>query len=60
MFFNVNFIFIKKRKMLFYEIPLLIESKLTKYFDVIIFIKAQKKNLKLKEFFYQKLKILKI
>ena len=33
----------KKKKMLFYEIPLLIESKLMKFFDVIIFIKAKKK-----------------
>ena len=33
----------RKRKTLFYEIPLLIESKLMKYFDVIIFIKAKKK-----------------
>ena len=37
------------RKYLFYEIPLLIESKLTRYFDVIIFIKANK-NLRLKRF----------
>ena len=33
----------KKKKELFYEIPLLIESKLMKYFDIIIFIKAKKK-----------------
>ena len=33
----------KKKKKIFYEIPLLIESKLMKYFDVIIFIKAKKK-----------------
>ena len=32
----------KKRKILFFEIPLLIESKLMKNFDVIIFIKAKK------------------
>jgi dephospho-CoA kinase len=38
-----------KRRILFYEIPLLIESKLMKYFDVIIFIKAKKK-LRLKRF----------
>ena len=31
------------------EIPLLIESKLTRYFDVIIFIKSQR-NLRLKRF----------
>tara|TARA_B100001093_G_C26443052_1_gene848952 strand:+ start:81 stop:647 length:567 start_codon:yes stop_codon:yes gene_type:complete len=39
------FIFFKKnrkKKILFLEIPLLIESKLTKYFDKIIFIKASK------------------
>ena len=39
----------KKRKKTFYEIPLLIESKLMKFFDVIIFIKA-KKSLRLKRF----------
>ncbi len=33
----------KSKKFLFYEIPLLIESKLMKYFDIIIFIKAKKK-----------------
>ncbi len=37
------------KKLLFYEIPLLIESKLMKYFDCIIFIKA-KKSLRLKRF----------
>ena len=39
----------KKRKTLFYEIPLLIESKLMENFDVIIFIKARKK-IRLKRF----------
>jgi dephospho-CoA kinase len=39
----------KKKNKLFYEIPLLIESKLMNYFDVIIFIKA-KKRLRLKRF----------
>ena len=39
----------KKKKLLFLEIPLLIESKITKYFDVIIFIKSKKK-LRLKRF----------
>ncbi len=46
------FSFIKKnkhKKMVFLEIPLLIESKLTKYFDVIIFIKS-KKNIRLKRY----------
>ena len=33
----------KNKKIVFFEIPLLIESKLTKYFDIIIFIKANKK-----------------
>jgi|TARA_B100001093_G_C26842463_1_gene1021195 dephospho-CoA kinase len=33
----------KDKKLLFYEIPLLIESKLMKYFNVIIFIKTNKK-----------------
>ena len=32
----------KNKKILFYEIPLLIESKLMKYFNIIIFIKAKK------------------
>ena len=44
-FSNIN----KRKKNLFYEIPLLIESKLMKYFDVIIFIKAKKK-IRLKRF----------
>ena len=39
----------RNKKFLFYEIPLLIESKLMKYFDVIIFIKA-KKQLRFKRF----------
>ena len=39
----------EKKKFLFLEIPLLIESKLAKYFDVIIFIKSSK-NLRLKRF----------
>ena len=39
----------KNKKILFYEIPLLIESKLMKYFDKIIFIKS-KKLLRLKRF----------
>jgi len=46
------FVFLRKnknKKFLFFEIPLLIESKLTKYFDVIIFIKS-KKNLRLKRY----------
>ena len=33
----------KKNKLLFLEIPLLIESKLSKYFDKIVFVDAQKK-----------------
>ena len=46
------FIFLKKnknKKCLFFEIPLLIENKLEKYFDVIIFIKS-KNNLRLKRY----------
>ena len=31
-----------KKKLIFYEIPLLIESKLMKNFDKIIFVKAKK------------------
>ena len=45
-----NFISIhKKKKYLFFEIPLLIESKLMKIFDIIIFIKS-KKSTRLKRF----------
>ena len=44
-FSNTN----KRKKNLFYEIPLLVESRLMKYFDVIIFIKAKKK-IRLKRF----------
>tara|TARA_B100001057_G_scaffold311641_1_gene311660 strand:+ start:1759 stop:2325 length:567 start_codon:yes stop_codon:yes gene_type:complete len=39
----------QSKKIVFYEIPLLIESKLMKHFNVIIFIKANKK-LRLKRF----------
>jgi dephospho-CoA kinase len=39
----------KKKGKIFYEIPLLVESKLMKYFDIIIFIKARK-ELRLKRF----------
>ena len=39
----------KNKKFIFFEIPLLIENNLIKYFDIIIFIKA-KKNLRLKRF----------
>ena len=39
----------RNKKFLFYEIPLLIESKLMKYFNIIVFIKA-KKQLRLKRF----------
>ena len=43
----------KKRKALFFEIPLLVESKLMNYFDIIIFIKAKKK-LRLRRFLKRK------
>ena len=39
----------KNKKLLFYEIPLLIESKLMKNFNSVVFIKA-KKQLRLKRF----------
>ncbi|MDB9792969.1 dephospho-CoA kinase [Pelagibacteraceae bacterium] len=39
----------RNKKTLFYEIPLLVESKLIKYFDILIFIKAKKK-VRLKRF----------
>jgi len=43
----------KKNKLLFLEIPLLIESKLNKYFDKLIFVGANK-NLRLKRFLQKK------
>jgi len=43
----------KNKKLLFYEIPLLIESKLMKYFNSVVFIKA-KKQLRLKRFLSKK------
>jgi dephospho-CoA kinase len=39
----------KKSKMLFLEIPLLIESKLNRYFDKLIFVHT-KKNLRVKRY----------
>tara|TARA_B100000941_G_C28307568_1_gene449770 strand:+ start:57 stop:620 length:564 start_codon:yes stop_codon:yes gene_type:complete len=39
----------KRKKILFFEIPLLIESKLMDYFNTIIFIKS-KKSLRIKRF----------
>ena len=39
----------KNKKILVFEIPLLIESNLTKYFDILIFIKS-KKDLRLKRY----------
>ena len=39
----------RNKKLLFYEIPLLIESKLMKHFNVIVFIKA-KRQLRLRRF----------
>ena len=39
----------KQKKLLFFEIPLLIESKLMDYFNAIIFIKS-KKSLRIKRF----------
>ena len=39
----------RNKRLLFYEVPLLVESKLTNYFNVVIFIKA-KKQLRFKRF----------
>ena len=39
----------KKKNKLFYEIPLLVENKIMKHFDIVIFIKAKKKT-RLKRF----------
>ena len=43
----------KKNKLLFLEIPLLIESKLNRYFDKLIFVGANK-NLRLKRYLKKK------
>jgi dephospho-CoA kinase len=43
----------KKKKFLFLEIPLLLEGKLNKYFDELIFVGA-KKNLRLKRYLKKK------
>jgi len=49
-----KFTFINKdQKLLFYEIPLLIESKLMNYFNLIIFVKSKKK-IRLKRFTLKK------
>ena len=50
------FVFLKKNKdknFLFFEIPLLVESKLQKYFDVIIFIRS-KNRLRLRRYLSNK------
>ena len=39
----------KNKKFIFFEIPLLVESRLMKNFDIIFFIKA-KRSLRLKRF----------
>tara|TARA_B100000902_G_C27110815_1_gene813467 strand:- start:192 stop:758 length:567 start_codon:yes stop_codon:yes gene_type:complete len=39
----------RNKRLLFYEIPLLVESKLMKYFNIVIFIKT-KKQIRLKRF----------
>ena len=43
----------KNHKVLIFDIPLLIESKLMKYFDVIVFVGA-KKNLRFKRYLQKK------
>jgi len=42
----------KNKKFLFFEIPLLIENKLSKYFDVIIFVKSSY-NLRLSRYLHK-------
>jgi len=42
----------KNTKISIFEIPLLIESKLTKYFDVVVFVGANK-NIRLKRYLYK-------
>ena len=43
----------KNKKLLIFDIPLLIESKLMKYFDIIVFVHAKRK-LRLKRYLYKK------
>ena len=43
----------KTKKFIFFEVPLLVENNLNRYFDKVIFIKA-KKNLRLKRFLAKK------
>jgi len=43
----------QKNKILFLEVPLLIESKLNKFFDVLVFVSANK-NLRLKRYLQKK------
>ena len=43
----------KSYKILIFDIPLLIESKLMKYFDIIVFVHAKRK-LRLKRYLYKK------
>jgi dephospho-CoA kinase len=43
----------KNKKLLFYEIPLLIESRLMNYFNIIIFVKA-KRETRIKRFIQKK------
>ena len=56
----LSFLFKNRNKgLLFFEIPLLIESKLTKHFDIIIFIKS-KKSIRLKRYVSKYKKSLKL
>ena len=43
----------KKKKFIFFEIPLLIESKLMKYFDTVVFVGAKRK-VRLRRYLYKK------
>ena len=44
---------LKKKKILIFDIPLLIESKLMKYFDIIVFVGAKRK-VRLKRYLHKK------
>ncbi len=44
---------LKKKKILIFDIPLLIESKLMKYFDITVFVGA-KRNIRLKRYLFKK------
>ncbi len=49
----LSFMRLKKKKILIFDIPLLIESKLMKYFDIIVFVGAKRK-VRLRRYLHKK------